>query len=77
MKMRLDREIAPISHPQQLTISPRCEEISENGMTVYTSEDKIYIDAYHPAQRHITRDIYVNGIIRAVEIWVKVKNIAI
>jgi hypothetical protein len=32
-------------------------------------EDKLFISAYHPSQRKITRETYVNDIVNCVKIW--------
>mgnify|MGYP003626614289 CR=1 FL=1 len=45
-------------------------DIKSNGSVNYWIKNgKIFIDAYHPAQRTISREIYVNDILSAVKIW--------
>ncbi len=46
------------------------KDIKKNGSVNYwLKEGKIFIDAYHPAQRQIKREVYVNDIVSAVKIW--------
>ncbi len=40
-----------------------------DGIDIYCSDERIYINAYHPVQTQLTRDKYVNGIINAVKAW--------
>ena len=45
------------------------KEQSKEKLRVYTSQEKILIDAYHPNQTQIPREVYVDGIIRQVHDW--------
>lgn len=36
--------------------------------------NRIFIDAYHPAQKHIKRELYINSIVTVVKNWCKKNN---
>lgn len=48
-------------------------EYKNSNLCVYSNNDKIYLDAYHPAAR-IKKENYVNDIISAVLTWLKRKK---
>ncbi len=43
--------------------------------TVYYKEDKLFLDVYHPANRILDRETYVDQIIKAIKVWyLEIKN---
>jgi hypothetical protein len=56
----------------------REEMVKHESLNYIIKENKIYIDAYHPAQRTnstgVTKQQYCNDIINAVKVWVSTKN---
>jgi hypothetical protein len=42
---------------------------TKESITYYTKNEKLYIDAYHPAQTQVYRETYVDDIITAAKEW--------
>jgi hypothetical protein len=42
---------------------------TNKGADYYIQNKKLYIDTYHPAQKTITRQVYIDGIVNAAKEW--------